>query len=303
MISTITYPLAPVCLFVYKRLDTLKETVKSLQKNELAQQSDLYIFSDAAGKASDEAAVDSVRSFCKAITGFKSVSIVHSERNLGLAASVIKGVSSIIDEYDKVIVLEDDLVVSQNFLNFMNEALDFFKGNNRMFSVAGYSSPMQSIENEDVYFTKRASCWGWGTWKDKWDTIDWNVKDYEHFIRDRRMQRQFNLMGSDLTGMLKKQQEGKINSWAIRWTYEQFKRDQYTVFPVISKVSNEGFGEQATHTSKNNRSRFSTILDTSGKTKFRFPEEPYLEPHYLRQFTDRYSIKTRALYKIKSILN
>ncbi len=303
MISKITYPLAPICLFVYKRLDTLKETVKSLQENELARLSDLHIFSDAAGKTSDDEAVSQVRNFCKTITGFKSVNIVCSEKNSGLAVSVIKGVSDIINKHDKVIVLEDDLVLSGNFLFFMNEALHFYKDNEHMFSVGGYTSPMKNGKNADVYFTKRASPWGWGTWKDKWNTLDWNVTDYDSFIRNKAKQRQFNKMGSDLTILLKRQQAGKRDSWAVRWTYEQFKRDQYTVFPVISKVTNEGFGGNATHTSKINRSRFSTTLDTTCKTHFSFPENPALDPYFLKQFTDVYSIKTRVLYKIKGILN
>src|SRR4051794_17874331 len=302
MISTTAYPLAPICLFVFKRLDTLKESVTSLQKNELAPLSDLYIFSDAAGKLSDEEAVNSVRNYCKTITGFKSVNVVLSEKNLGLAPSVIKGVTNIINKYKKVIVLEDDLIVSNNFLYFMNEALVFYKDNERMFSVAGYTSPMKCRTNEDVYFTKRGSCWGWGTWINKWDTIDWDVTDYKIFINDKRTQRQFNEMGSDLTNFLRKQQTGKLNSWAIRWNYEQFKRNQYTVFPVVSKVTNEGFGDSATHTSKSNKDRFSTTLDNTGKISFSFPDEPFIDPNFLRQFKDRYSIKTRAIYKIRSIL-
>jgi len=109
-------------------------------------------------------------------------------------------------------------------------------------------------------------------------------------------------MGSDMTGMLKKQMRGEINSWAIRWTYSQFKQDLFTVFPVVSKVSNEGFGDNATHTSKSNKTRFSTSLDTSGKTDFNFTDQPFIHPKIIRQFTDTYSIKTRVLYKLKDML-
>ena len=297
-----TYPLAPICLFVYKRLDTLIEVVKSLQKNELAELSDLFIFSDAAGKAADEAAVSDVRNFCKMITGFKSVTLSFAKKNSGLAASVIRGVSDVLGKSDKVIVLEDDLVVSSNFLVFMNKALHFYKDNKQMFSVSGYSSPIKNKKNQDVYFTRRGSCWGWGMWSDRWRTIDWNVADYESFSCDKKRQKKFNQMGSDLTGLLRKQRAGKINSWAIRWNYEQFKRNQYSVFPVVSKVSNEGFGDNSTHTAKSQRSRFYTTLDVSNTTYFSFPEYPFLDPYFIKQFTDKYSLATRVIYKLKSIL-
>lgn len=303
MISNIIYTLAPICLFVYKRLDTLKEAVKSLQKNELAQLSDLYIFSDAANDPSEIQAVNKVRDFCETVTGFKSVKVICAEQNLGLATSIIKGVSSVISKNEKIIVLEDDLVVSNNFLSFMNEALHYYKDKEKIFSITGYSSPMQNKKNKEVYFTKRGCSWGWGTWKEKWDTIDWNASDYESFIQNKEKQKQFNKMGSDLTISLMKQQMGMTNSWAIRWVYEQFKRDQYSVYPVVSKVSNEGFGDNATHTSKSNRNRFSTIIDKTGKCNFEFPDIPYLDPYFVNQFIDRYSIKIRAFYKLKSILN
>lgn len=297
------YQLAPVCLFVYKRLDTLKQAVKSLLQNELAALSDLYVFSDAAASEKDIEAVNEVRRFVESIKGFKSIAFRFSQKNNGLAKSVIDGVTDVINRYDKVIVLEDDLMVSDNFLSFMNESLEFYKNNNQMFSVAGYTMPIKTSADADVYFTKRASCWGWGTWKNRWENIDWTVSDFETFSRDKAKQKEFNKMGSDLSWMLKKQIAGKINSWAIRWTYEQFKRNTYTVFPIISKVTNEGFGGNATHTSESNKSRFSTALDRSTQSSFQFPENPFISTAILKQFTDRYSIKTRVIYKIKSILN
>ncbi len=301
--NDVEYIYAPVCLFVYKRLDTLKETIASLQKNNLAKQTDLYIFSDAAGSPKDEEQVTAVRNFVKAVKGFKSVTPHFAATNKGLAESIISGVTKIINDAQRVIVLEDDLVVSVNFLDYMNAALAYYQNNTSVFSVAGYTVPIKAMPDTDVYFTKRASCWGWATWKDRWERIDWKVTDYRAFMADRRMQRRFNRMGSDMTGMLKKQMNGAINSWAIRWTYNQFKNNSYTVFPIVSKVSNEGFGGAATHTSGINRSRFSTVLDHSDKSSFCFPDEPHINPEILKQFTNTYSIKTRLLYKLKSLLN
>ncbi|MEP7142927.1 MAG: sugar transferase [Ferruginibacter sp.] len=297
------YSSAPVCLFVYKRHDTLKHTIASLLENELAPFTDIHIFSDAAACDADIENVNAVRNYIRALKGFKSVFVYLSEKNNGLAQSIIDGVSKIVNTAGRVIVLEDDLIVSRNFLNFMNEALTAYENNLKIFSVSGYSSPVKVQFACDVYYTRRASSWGWATWKNRWEEIDWTVPDFEQFSKDREKQNKFNKMGSDLTHMLKKQMNGRINSWAIRWVYHQFKYDLLTVFPLVSKVSNNGFHKDATHTAKNDESRFSTYLDESNQTNFNFSPRPYLDKNILKQFVAPYTIKTRVLYKIKSLLH
>ena len=290
--------LAPVCLFVFKRLDVTKQVIASLQKNKLAAQSHLYIFSDAAAKEDDKQAVDEVRSFITTIDGFASVTLHLAKENKGLANSIIAGVTEVLNMNGKAIVLEDDLLVSDNFLNFMNDALNWYKDDEKLFAVCGYTVPIHTKENLDVYFTGRGSSWGWATWKNRWEKIDWAMKDYNAFTKDKAAQKRFNHNGSDLTKLLRLQMEGKRNSWAIRWGYAQFKLNAYTVFPIVSKVANDGFGGNATHTAGLHKSRFSTVLDTSGKTNFSFVP-PYIHPKIFRQFTDTYSLKTRILYKLK----
>lgn len=292
--------LAPICLFVFKRLDLTKQIMASLQKNKLAAQSHLYIFSDAAAKEEDKQAVDEVRSFITNIEGFASVTLHLSKENKGLANSIIAGVTEVLNKNGKAIVLEDDLIVSDNFLNFMNDALNWYKDDENVFSVCGYTVPIRTTENLDVYFTGRGSSWGWAIWKNRWEKIDWAMKDYDEFTKDKAAQKRFNRNGSDLTKLLRLQMEGKRNSWAIRWSYAQFKLNTYTVFPVVSKVANDGFGGLATHTAGLHQSRFSAVLDTSGKTHFQFVP-PYIHPKIFKQFTDTYSLKTRILYKLKGL--
>ncbi len=294
--------LAPVCLFVFKRLDLTKQVMASLQKNKLALQSDLHIFSDAAPKEEDKIAVDEVRSFIKNVSGFKSVTLHIAEKNKGLANSIIAGVTEVIDEAGKAIVLEDDLILSTNFLDYMNGALTFYENDTRVFSVCGYTVPIKITDAVDVYFTGRGSSWGWATWKDRWHRIDWDMKDYEEFKKDKAAQKRFNANGSDHSKLLHLQMTGQRNSWAIRWTYAQFRLNAYTVYPVVSTVANDGFGGNATHTSGTYKSRFSTNLDESGKTNFHFTE-PHINPKIFKQFLDTYSIKTRILYRIKGLFS
>ena len=287
---------APILLFTYKRLETLKLTVTALQQNKLASESHLYIFSDAAKTAKDEIKVAEVRKYLKTISGFKNIHITEAEKNKGLANSIISGASKIINEYGKVIVLEDDLITAPNFLLFMNQCLDHYKYYSKVFSISGYTFPVKKSPEKDVYFTKRGSSWGWGTWKERWVNVDWEVADYHNTFKNNwELKRAFNRMGSDLSSMLKSQMEGKLDSWAIRWCYYQFKNDLYTVYPTVSKVRNIGNDASATHTTEY-FDRFKTTLDQSKKENF-ILDYPYLDTHILKSFLAHYSLFTRIKYK------
>jgi hypothetical protein len=288
---------APILLFVYNRLDSLKQTVRALQQNKLSAESELFIFSDNARRETDITAVTEVRQYIRTVNGFRKVHIREAAQNLGLARSVIGGVTEIVDRNGKVIVLEDDLVTSSNFLSFMNQALDHYCDNKRIFSIGGYTKPMKGLGQQDVYFTQRASSWGWATWKDRWSGVDWEAHDYHNFSKDPQARKRFNSMGSDMSRMLDRQMQGIINSWAILWCYHQFKTGQLTVFPAISKVRNEGFSAEATHT-REKRSRFKTVLDRSGEEKFHFTDHVELDRKIIRQFAWTYSIPMRIAYKI-----
>jgi hypothetical protein len=136
---------APIILFVYNRLDNLTTTVQSLQRDPLAAESELFIFSDHPREEKDAAAVAGVRRYIRTITGFRGVCISEAPQNMGLARSVISGVSEVINRYGAAIVLEDDLVCSTNFLSFMNQALEYYRNDTRIFSVGGYTKPMKNL--------------------------------------------------------------------------------------------------------------------------------------------------------------
>jgi len=289
-------PLSPIVLFTYKRVDTLRKTVEVLSANFLADSSDLIVYSDGFKSLNDEISVAEVRAYLKTIIGFKTITIHESSINKGLANSIIAGVTDVIDHYGKVIVLEDDLIVSQNFLVFMNEALDFYEQNNEVFSVSGYGLKVALPKNYeyDVYFTPRGLSWGWATWKDRWATVDWEVKDFEQLKTDKKAKQQLALGGTDLFPMLKKQMEGKLDSWAIRWFYNQSKNNQLTVFPVLSKVQNDGFDADATHTNVYNRYKIS--FDYLNQQKFNFESKAVTDPIILHSFQQYYTVFSRIFF-------
>lgn len=288
---------APIALFVYKRIDCLRLSVESLASNPESRFSDLFIFSDGGKNSADMPAVEGVRKYCRSIEGFNSVKLVESPSNRGLASSIIAGVTSILKEHDSVIVLEDDLIFSGNFLTYMNQALTFYRDNPDVLSICGYSPPIDIKNGDlvDIYFTHRSSSWGWGVWRDRWQKVDWRIADYDRFRKNKKEIRKFNRMGSDMSWMLCKQMKGNIDSWAVRFCYHQFKYNLYSVHPMKSKVSNVGIMEGATHTMDY---RFVCQIDESNKSKFRFSTILSLDNRIIKQFIKPYSLTTRIKYKL-----
>lgn len=234
--------LAPIALFVYNRPRHTRETVEALLKNAEAENSDLFIFSDAAKHEGTEAAVNEVREYMRQITGFKTVSIVEREKNWGLANSIIDGVTKLCNEHGRVVVLEDDLRVSPHFLAFMNEALERYQNNKNVMQIAGYMFPANLEMEDDALFLPFISSWGWATWSRAWDKFDVSASNFNLLKNDKKKIKEFNLDGNyDYFKMLKSQQEGKTNSWAIRWYLSVFYLKGLTLYPKKTLVENLGF--------------------------------------------------------------
>jgi hypothetical protein len=259
--------LAPIVLFVYNRPYHTKRTVEALQKNKLANQSRLFIYSDAAKNIDAEKNVKEVRDYIKTIKGFKEITIIERGNNWGLAKSVIAGVTEVVNEYGKVVVLEDDLETTPYFLKFMNDALMFYKDNKKVMSISGYSYPFQLPENynDDVILFYRTSSWGWSIWKDEWNRVDFNITKEHRIFKDKNLQNRFNLGGEDLYEMLEKQMDGKINSWAIRFALSHALSDCFGLLPVKSLVQNIGFDLSGTHCEVSEE--FDVLLDDNFSPK------------------------------------
>lgn len=241
--------LAPIVLFTYNRLEETKQTLDNLKKCKLANKSNIYIYSDGAKTEDKKSEVLEIREFLSSITGFKNIELICSDTNKGLAKSIIKGVTEVLDRYGKVIVLEDDLIVSEDFLEYMNSSLETYENREDIWSISGYGPDINIPENykENIYLTLRGCSWGWATWDNRWKDVDWEVRNFHSLKKNKVKINQFNISGNDMFKMLELQMMKKINSWAIRWCYSQFEMNKYTVYPVKSKVKNIGFGKKATH--------------------------------------------------------
>ena len=178
---------SPIILFCYNRVDHLQKVITSLQQNSLAKKSNLYIFSDGFKYKNEKGDVLAVRRYLKTITGFKSVHIIQSLQNKGLAQSIIDGVTEIINKYGKVIVLEDDCVVAPHFLDYMNTALEKYKNDEKVMHINGYLPNIDNSELNETFFISYMYCWGWGTWKQSWDYFKKiHINFYTHSIQNKR---------------------------------------------------------------------------------------------------------------------
>lgn len=244
--------LAPVVVFAYNRADHTSQTLNHLSGNYLAPETELFIYCDNAKNEQAREGVENVRAIVDEFAHnscFKKVTVVKAEKNKGLAASIIGGVSDILNQYGRVIVVEDDLVTSKDFLTYMNNALDFYENNPKVWSISGYTFPLKTLEKypHDVYMSPRGCSWGWATWKDRFLKVDWEVSDFDEFIKNPERVKHFNEGGPDMTDMLTRQVNGKINSWAIRWCYQESKENMFTVYPVKSRIRNIGCDSTGTH--------------------------------------------------------
>ncbi len=239
--------IAPIALFVYNRPDHTRRTVEALQKNVRALESELIIFSDGPKNTETEKAVHEVRTYIKTIAGFKSVKIIESTTNRGLAQSIIAGVTDVVNRFGRIIVVEDDLVTSPYFLTYMNTGLDLYENEARVASIHGYIYPVKSVLPE-TFFLRGADCWGWSTWKRAWDIFEPDGAKLLSELQEKDLITSFDMDGSySYSSMLERQIRGENNSWAIRWHASVFLKNMLTLYPGVSLVQNIGQDNSGTH--------------------------------------------------------
>lgn len=291
--------LAPVALFVYNRPEHTRQTLEHLRANHLAQQSRLFIFADGPKDKSAASHVDAVRKFIHSVDGFNTITVIERERNVGLSASIISGVSQLCADFGRAIVVEDDVLTAPDFLTFLNRALDRYADDQTVFSVGGFNLPIPvpPAYAYDAFFTYRFLCWGWGTWKDRWEKADWSVKDYPEFVADPERQKLFNRGGNDCSWLLARHMSGKVDSWDTVWAYTHSKHDAVTLLPAISKVHNIGFDGSGTHCHRPPFLQAALALESG--SDHRFPDSLDAEPYFaaeIRRLCDRPPAKRFAQY-------
>lgn len=314
--------IAPVIIFNYNRPDHSMRTWEALSRNELAVDTELYLYCDGpkdleelgnervrelGGYDAYTASILQVQLLAKqyAINApkqgkFKTVHVVCASKNRGLANSIISGTTEVIEKHGRVIVLEDDLLTSPYFLKYMNTALDKYESYPAVFSISANRPPMRKMQIPsdypyDVFVSLRPFSTGWATWKDKWEKIEWSLDYLEEHLKHREQVKAFNRGGDDLTDMLCLQRDHKIDSWAIRYAYQHFYHHAVAILPCIPYVDNIGFDGTGIHSGNDERDYRNDVM-VAPETP-RFPKVIYEDKRIINAFYNVYCRTKRPLWK------
>jgi hypothetical protein len=249
---------APIALFAYRRPEHLKSCLISLLQNPEASSTALWIFCDGPRSAAEADATQKVRELARATGGFSSVTVIERPENIGLAASVISGVAEVLDSADRVIVVEDDLVVSPDFLGYMNQGLDLYADVPEVVSIHAFTYALDA-KLPQSFFLRGADCWGWATWRRGWAVFNPDGQALLTELDSRGQGLTFDFDGAyPYRQMLVDQVAGKVDSWAIRWNASAFLANKLTLYPGNSLVENIGQDGSGTHSgiSDSHRSTF-----------------------------------------------
>ena len=284
--------LAPILLFVYNRPLHVKRSIESLLANELAKDSELYIFSDAAKDETDQPNVNEVRQFIHSIKGFKEIHYVERTENWGLARNIIDGVTTLVNQYGRVIVLEDDLIVAPYFLQFMNDALETYKDEENVCHIQACDFTKDPIL-PDTFLIKWTGSWGWATWKRAWKLFNPNGQELLDELISRKLTYRFDFNGKyGYTRMLRNQIKGKNNSWAIRWNASLFLADKLSLNVGKSLIQNEGFDGSGTNCGSGNL--YDSDLWTKPLPVVKI--QPIVENEAARQAFSNYYTRTNSFF-------
>ena len=288
----------PILLFTYNRPSHTRQTLEALLNNKLCAESELFVFSDGYKNETDKKDVLAVRKIIHSIDGFKQIHLIENAHNLGLAKNIIEGVTQVINEYGKVIVLEDDLVTSPWFLTFMNEALEKFEQEEKIGHVHGYCFPLPELP--DAFLIKWTGSWGWATWKRAWEKFNPDGQALLNELKRRRLTKTFDFNGNyPFARMLQRQVNGENNSWAIRWNASLFLNDMLSVNAGKSLVKNIGFDGSGVHSGKEDI--WATKLHAG---KLNIEISPIRENRIARKAFERYYGKTNSFWaKAKRRIN
>jgi hypothetical protein len=242
---------APIALFVYNRPEHTRRTIKFLKQNLLAEESRLFIFSDASKNESSQLLVEEVREIIRSVDGFLEVQIIERKSNLGLADSIIDGVSRLVKEYGKVIVFEDDLISSSYTLQYFNDALNRYQNEDKVMHVGAYMYALNDESLPETFFYRAATSWGWATWDRAWMNFE---PDIDQLISQFNSEKkhQFSIEGTmNFWKQIEEFKSGKNNSWAIRWYASIFLKGGLTLNPSQSLINNIGHDGTGIHSGLN----------------------------------------------------
>lgn len=294
--------LAPIVLFVYNRPLHTKKTLEALALNDLANKSILYVFADGLKEhASKEDLLNSeaIESLIKEKQWCKEVILVKRDTNFGLADNIVKGVSSVLDKHDRVIVLEDDIVTSAGFLRYMNDSLHLYESDSRVMHVSGYSFPMINPENieEDTYFYRVPSCWGWATWRRAWKYYRGDATALFVELCDRNLLSEFDFNYSGgFIGQLNANILCLSKTWAVKWYASTRVMNGLALHPKFSFVNNIGFDSSGTNSATTNLFTHEKLAEQCSVTRIELKENKYASSVMLKNYRNAWTSRVKSFF-------
>jgi hypothetical protein len=299
--------IAPIVLFLYNRPEHSRRTLQALSENDLADKSDLYIFIDGPKKDATPEQLKKIREtgeIAHSKQWCKHVEVLENSQNKGLAQSIRDGISKILSKHDTVIVLEDDLLTSKGFLTYMNEALELYQAEPKVMHIAGYMLPINTKNLPDTFFFNASTCWGWGTWKEAWSQLNWDLESLKKDLEKKDLISYFNIENSTQHfQQIENNISGKINTWSVRWYAIITLAGGFCLHPSKSLVRNIGLDGSGTH--KDENTRLDVVLARNVPVEKMKIEENSLSRKRIASFYKKMtspSLTSRVKSKIKSIL-
>lgn len=295
-------PCTPIVLFVYNRPEHTARTLQALAENERAAESELFIFADGpkpGASAEQLRQIAETRAVIRRPAPFKSVEIRESEVNRGLAASIISGVTEIVQRYGSVIVLEDDIVTGRYFLSYMNAALSRYEQQKAVWHVTGWCDPFRTKGDDYAWLYPVMDCWGWGTWADRWAYFKKDIPALKQQFSPAMIKR-FNLNGADpgMWQQVLENESGILNTWAIFWYAAIFLQRGLCLAPSRSLVRNIGFDNSGEHCGKNDAEEITAPLDSRIEC---FPETMKISRFEFRQLQRFMRRKNKLTFKYRFV--
>jgi len=268
--------LAPIGLSTYVRLPHLQQTIEALQKNDLAEQSKLFVFSDAP-RLGDEERVAAVRSYLRTVDGFKKIYIVEREKN-SRTENNRGGKRLLLNRFGKGIFLEEDVVTAPSFLTFMNQALETYRSNNKVFAITGYCPPIEAHRyiHLDAFLLPSCNCWGFAIWKERFDQVRMETPACEVFktIGNPYSLASYMSIGPDVPYMFLLDAQGKLDAGDIKFSFEMWRKGSYLLVPTVSLTRNIGFDGTGEHCGT--EQKYETVMSDGEARNFQLPKEPEL---------------------------
>lgn len=285
-------------VFCYNRASKLQKCIEALLKNPECSKMDIVFFSDGYKKEADKQAILDVRNYIDSITGFKNVIKHYRDRNFSTGPNFRTGLTFLSENYDEFIVVEDDLIVSPNYIKYLLDGLKFYRNDKSVFCITAYVFPIQAKDYRyDTIVYKRFCSYGWAGWGDRFTNVIWDEKELEHLMHTSPgFKSRLNAEGQDLYRMLKKQISGVISTWDIQMQTHVAENRLKVIYPTLSKVSNIGFDDESTNTSGLNY--LISPVDDGSKRKFNFCDPNFIVPELQAQIKKPYGFKSLVVRKL-----